>query len=312
MPGPSDEVSSITPQPEAAPAPAPVAESPIPEVAAPAQADQAEAHSAPAAEPSLAAGAEPAPPTAEPTLLDKFDDKKAAPAAEPEKKPDAAVEAKPAGEKPADADKVPEGEAAVEPVAEAAPLPEVDYFAAETGIKLPETIVLDDTTRGELKTALDTLRTNPIKGAQALVDMHAKQMADFAQQTEQKAVDNQWAAFRETKSNWVKEVMADPVLGGAGHDTAMAQVAVARDNLASTAKPGTPRYVAELKEFNDALRNTGAGDNPAILRFMHNAARFVREADLPPPNPKPPADLGKNPNAKKGALVYDNPTSQPT
>jgi hypothetical protein len=45
---------------------------------------------------------------------------------------------------------------------------------------------------------------------------------------------------------------------------------------------------------------------------MHNAARFVREAALPPPNGKPPADIGKNPNGRKGALIYDNPTSQPT
>ncbi len=309
-------VDPVEPEVPPAPAAAPASsETPIVESAVSAQADQAAAASpAPIAElPAVGAEVKPEP-VAEPTLLDKFDEKKAEPkvedkpAAEVKPEDKAAEPAKTEGESAAEVAAEPVAEVAAEPVAEAAALPEVDYFAAETGIKLPETITLDDTTRGELKTALDTFRADPIKGAQALIDMHAKQMADFAQLS----VDNQWAVFRKMNEDSVNAVKADPIMGGAGHDTAMAQAAIARDNLASTAKPGTDRYQAELKEFNDDLRATGMGNRLSMLRFMHNAARYVREASLPPPNPKPPADIGKNPNQRGKALVYDNPTSQPT
>jgi len=312
MPGPDDK-----PVDAAVAAPAVPDNSPPsapPEAPGSAPPDPAAAASpAPAADAAPATGADAVPVEAakpaedvDATLLDKFDEKNKAPA---EAKPDEA--AKPDDQpKPVEEPKPEDGKPVEEPPkedAQANALVPVDYFAAETGIKLPETITMDDALKGEFTTALDLLRTDPLKGAQALVDLHNAQMVAY----DEFKTQEQWRAFRETKAEWVKQVMADPILGGAGHDTAMAQVATARDMLASRAKPGSEQYARELAELNTALKVTGAGDNPAILRFMHNAARYVREASLPPPNPKPPADIGKNPNTRGKALMYDNPTSQP-
>lgn len=302
MVGPDDKTVSLetvvppTVVPEAPPIPA----QPEP-VAAVAPASAVVPPAADAGAPPADASAEPSP-THEPTLLDKHDAKKAPPVeAKQEDKPAEPVkaeEAKPEAEaKPADA---------VESVAPA-PAP-IDYFAAETGIKIPETLKVDDTTRGELVTAFDAFRTDPVKGGQALLDMHNRVVADMAKQLQ----DDQWRVFRETNAEWNKQVMADPILGGAGHDTAMERVAIARDNFASAAKPGSAQYTKELAEFNDALRITGAGNHPAILRAFYNAAKYVREAAPPPTDGKPPKDIGKNPSGRKGALVYDNPTSNPS
>lgn len=317
MAGPDDPV---IPAVEAAAVVAPVI--PQTEAVVPVQADPAAAVSdAPAAvvEASPAPAAAEPTPVAEPSLLDEFDKAKAAPkAAEPakeESKAEAApaAEAKPAEPKVEEAKPVEEKPAEVAPVEEpkveeSAPLEAIDYFAAETGLKIPETIKIDDAIRGELTGAFDLIRGGKaIEGAQVLMEMHNRQLEAMAKQVG----DDQWSAFRKTNADWKTAVMADPILGGAGHDTAMQQVAIARDNFASTAKPGTPRFEQELAEFNAALRITGAGNNPAILRFMHNASKFVREAAPPPPDPKPPKDNGRQPGRKGLSSIYTHPTSNP-
>lgn len=243
------------------------------------------------------------------TLLDKFDDKaKATSEAKPDATPEAPkVEAKPEDakpeEKPADA---PADEKPAEPVEEPKALDPIAWFDGENAVKIPDTIKLDDATKGELTGALETLRADPHKGAQALIDLHAKSINQLAEHMQ----SEQWRVFRDTNQDWITQVMADPILGGAGHDTAMAKVAIARDHLASSAKPGTPQYEADMTEFKNFLRITGAGNHPAFLRMMHNASRYVREAEPPPPGGKPPKDAGKNPGAKGLRQIYDHPTSQ--
>ena len=277
--------------PEAAPAPA----SPAPEGAA---------TPAVAAVPAVAPAAEAKPAESEraKTLLEKFDAEqaeKAKPAekaaeAKPGDKPAEKVEAKP-GEKPAE---VKEGEKP----AEAEPAkPEV--FAYE--YKLPETIKMDDAVKGEFHTALDGFRADPAKGAQGLVDLHNKAMMQFAEET----VRNQFKVFNETKADKEKEVMADPEIGGAGHQTAMKAIARARDLTISSAKPGTPRYVREHKEFNEFIEATGAGSWPAFLRLLHNAARYTDEPqahEQPLSDLRPPKGNGRGPGSK----LYDHPSSQ--
>lgn len=306
MPGPNEEIA--VPSAPAAPVDPVVALQPAPapqatETAAPAQADQAPATTAPAAAvtpPDPAAGAEAAP-THPPTLFDKPADK--APDKPAEEKPaePPKVEAKPE-EKPAP-DKVdPEAPATEEAAPEPAPavLEPIDYFAADGGLVIPETLKLDDAMRGEVATVFEAFRADPKKGAQALLDLHAKQMGEFAKHVE----SEQWRVFREMGENEFKRIMADPVLGGAGHDTAMAKVFGVRDIVVSDAKPGTERYQRELDEFNTAMRISGAGNMLPIVRAFYNASKFVREASPPPPNALPPKDIGKAPG-QKGKLTYD-------
>ncbi len=269
----------------------------------------ADTASAAAAEAPVTVAAD-ATPEAPATLLEQHDAKVAEekpPAeAKPDEKPadEKAVEAKP--DEPKTEEAKSEDVEEKPPVEDAPALDPVDYFHAETGIKLPETVTMDDALRGEFTGALDLLRSEPVKGAQALVDLYNREMGAYAKHMEAE----QWRVFREMGEANVAAVMADPVLGGAGHDTAMAQVAVARDHLASRAKPGSPQYEQEMAEFNQMLKNTGAGNTLAMMRFMHNAARFVSEARLPPPNGLPPKNPGR-PKSGGGKLEYDHPTSTP-
>ena len=265
----------------AAPVPSPIPQAP--EIAAPVQADQTAAlPAAPAVpDPPLAAGAEPvakpeAVPASEPTLLESFDAEKAKPVElEPGEKPaeakPAAVEAKP-GEKPA------------EPA-----LAAVDYFK---DVKIPETIKVDDTQRADVTKALDSIRSGKsVEGVQQLFTLHEKTMKAYAEQLQR----DQWAAFNETRKGWRTEVMADPVLGGAGHNTAMGAIARMRD----LAVPE-----ADRKDFETFLRVTGAGDHPAFLKVMHNFARYFDEPPLPPEGARPPPNPGRPAGESRRSRMY--------
>ncbi len=311
----------------AAPAAAPAAAPPpvVAQVAEAAPAPQPEpvAAPAPAAEPVKAAEAAPAPvvaaddlnapPSERPTLLEKAAEAAAAKdAAKPDAKPaevaDKAAKPDDKTAKPAEAAKAAEkpGEkaaAAAKPAeAAAAPTP-IDF----TKFKMPD--ALKDTTADnprmvEFTGALQEALANPQDAGQKLLDMHATAMTEYANQT----LKNQIKAFNETRNSWAKDVMGDAQIGGAGHDTAMGAIARMRDMLVSTANPGTKEYAADHKALDTFLRVTGAGDHPVFLRMLHNAARYFDEPGLPPDNPQPPPDNGRQNGARK-RILYDHPRS---
>jgi len=283
-----------TPAPPA-PAPTPVsapASSPPPAAVLPA-ADPAPVSpvSAPATETATSASpgepapsATPEPPAPAPTLLEKFDKEKtdaeaakAAPAAAAGATgaaPKAAEPAKPADSTPA-------------PAATSAPV--------EYKYTLPETIKMDDALKGEVHAAFDKFRANPGEGAQALVDLHDKQMREFAQFM----ASEQHRLFAETRQGWAKQVLSDPEIGGSGHQTAMGAIARMRDMLVPE---------RERPAFEEFLRVTGAGDHPQFLKLLHQAARYYDEPTLPPPNPRPPPGNGSRPN-RRLRDIYDHPRS---
>ena len=301
-----------------APAPAPaVAAAPAAE-AAPAPQPEPVAAPVPAAEPVKAAEAAPAPvvaaddlnapPSERPTLLEKAAEAAAAKdAAKPAEKP---AEAADKAAKPAEAAKAPEkpGEkaaaaAVAKPAEPAAPAATIDF----TKFKLPD--ALKDTTADnprmvEFSGALQEALANPQDAGQKLLDLHAAAMTEYADQT----LKNQIKAFNETRNGWAKDVMGDAQIGGAGHDTAMGAIARMRDMLVSTAQPGSKEYAADHKALDTFLRVTGAGDHPVFLRMLHNAARYFDEPGLPPDNPQPPPDNGRQNGARK-RILYDHPRS---
>lgn len=268
-------------------APSPVAGAPSEPavVASPAAAAPATPEPVLAPEPDAPAVVEPAAsaaPVAEPTLLQKFDAEQAAakpaepaPAAKPEEPTKPAEPAKPVEAKPADAPKPgepkPEAAAAVE---SAAPEPIAYEYA------LPDTIKLDDATKTSFHTALDAFRADPTKGAQGLIDLHNQSMQQYADGL----VAEQQKVWYDTRRGWVTDVMADEELGGAGYQTTMGAVARMRDMLVAD------QHRAEFEQF---LNTTGAGDHPAFLRILHNAARIYDEAPMPPPGARPTPDNGK-------------------
>ena len=253
-----------------------------------------------AAEPVVAAAAEPAAPepphTPEPVVEPvKPAEPEAKPHTETEslleevaKKPD---EAKPGEVKPGE---VKQPEPVVEPV--------------KYDLKIPEGFQVKT---DELKQFTDFLgeKAIPPEVAQDLMDRHTTAFKQYAEHLAQE----QHRVFGETRVGWREQIKSDPEMGGAGFDTTRINVAKMRDTFASSAQPGTDRYNAEIKEFNDFCRVTGSGDHPALFRLLNNVARKFSEPSAPSMQFQPPKDIGKNPRGGRGkGSLYDHPTSHRT
>jgi len=277
------------PKPDASPAvaisPAPVAPAPAGEaapipVAAPAPVAVAEAPVAEAPKPFSH--------TDTPTLLQD--------AGKPEGEKPAEVKAEP--EKPAEAkiEAAPEAKPDDKP-AEKAPEPPAPEIKAEPRVyeafKLPEGLTADEKQIGEFTGILDNAALSPQERAQQLMDLHGKAMQTFAERT----LENQHRAFADMRKGWRTQVMADEEIGGAGHQTAMTAIARMRDML-------VPQK--DRKAFEEFLLATGAGDHPAFLRILHNAARHFDEPAVPAQTPKPAPNNGRRPGSKMSRL-YENP-----
>lgn len=271
-------VEPVVATPVAAPAAeaAPVAAAPVvpaePVTAAPA---------APAA-PVEAAPVEAAPveliPAETPSLLEEIG-----------KKPAAAASDK--GEKPADAALDKDGKPVEPPAAEPAKV--------EWELALPETLRADDAVLGKFRDNLQALLSpkegeTPSHAAQRLLDMHAEQMATYDKQLRA----DQVRIWNDTRKQWRTESMADPLIGGSGHQTALGVVGRVRDAIMSDARPGTPQFARDEKSFNEMLRLTGMGDHPVFLRALYRAGRFIDEAPQPRPGAQPPPDLGRKPGRR--------------
>ena len=144
-----------------------------------------------------------------------------------------------------------------------------------------------------LNAALDSFRADPKAGVQSLIDLHAKEIRDYASATLQRQYDT----FNQTRKDWQKQIMADPQVGGSGYETAMKAVARMRDKFV----PDKDR-----KAFNDFLKITGAGDHPMFVRLLHNVARAFDEPKPPAVNPKPPPNNGRPPKRGLRQMYRDN------
>lgn len=245
---------------------APAAETPVAEPAAPVV-DEPEAK--PAEEPKA--------PERPKTLLEKAD----------EAAKEAADKAKKPGEESAKLD-----EAAKPPEGDVPPL----EFEVPANLKVvPEqlaefTDLLRSTKSGDLK-----------ESGQKLLDMHAKAIETFAKNYVQQTSDNQWKVWNELIATKDKEVLADPVIGGAGHDTAMAAIVRMRD----LGVPETDRAA-----FTEMLNVTGVGSWPPFLRMLHRFAEIFDEPPMPAPGGKPPKDAHIQQPRGQFALLHDHPSSQ--
>lgn len=275
-------------EPVAATVPAAVAQEPpsSPHVAATPAADLFGDAAAPAAP------AAPAPHPAEvPSLLETLGEKKEEPKpVEPPKPAEIKADA-PA----ADAPKPVEEPKPAEP--EVKPLVEQAVALVEWKFELPPTLKADDARMTRFTGILDNILTpkegeTSVHAGQRLLDLHSEAMTTYAEQVRA----DQIKAFNDTRAEWRKQVMADAQIGGAGHQTALGAIARMRDLTISDARPGTPQYDADAKEFNDFLRVTGAGDHPAYLRQLHRFARFLDEPPAPAAIPKPTPMNGIRPN----------------
>lgn len=169
------------------------------------------------------------------------------------------------GEKPADQKAEGEGEKKEgDKPAEDKP---IEYAA----FKLPEGVTVDEKALGDFK-AISQEAKVPQEVAQKYVDLYAGKLKE--------ATEAIYQSWHDTQSKWVKEINADPEVGGDKLKDATSNAAKALDHPA-----------LKVPGLREALIFTGAGNHPAVLKFF--------------------ARLGKAVSAD-GTFVSGNPKSTPT
>jgi hypothetical protein len=180
--------------------------------------------------------------------------------------------------------------AAEKPVeAVAQPLPTYEPF------KLPDGITADPTRMAAYNEVLGKHAITQEVG-QELVSLHTAAIQDMALHM----AAEQHRAFADTRAEWREQIKSDERMGGSAFQTTQAAVARMRDMFVPE---------SDRAGFNEFLRVTGAGDHPAFWRVLLNAARHFDEPSLPPPSPKPPTDIGRNPAKGGRRSLYDHPSS---
>lgn len=298
----ADEVVPVQPvAPVAVVEAAPVAAAPVVEQVAPVVAPEPIVEAAPVVAEAPAAEARL---TDQPTLFEKFDQKKAEDVAK-EAVADKSVEPKVEGDKAAEVAKTEEvkkdgePEKKAEPVVEAAK-PEPIKFE----YKLPENVTLPEAQQAEIDGILNDFHAAPTpESQQRLIDFHFARLTDALKDYDRQAHQT----FADMRNEWTKEVMADREIGGNGHDTAMQAIAYVRDNFVSLEPRGSKEYDAAKEGFDKFLHYTGAGDNPWFLRFVHNVSTVLNEPRMTATSDIKP--IVQNDNGGR-APIYRHPTSQ--
>jgi len=100
-----------------------------------------------------------------------------------------------------------------------------------------------------------------------LTQGNAQKLVDFYVSKTQEAFQAPFNAYRDMVEGWVKEIKADPEIGGK-LDQVKSTVASAIDSL------GDPKLASD---FRKAMDLTGAGNNPAFIRAFYKLSQLVTE-----------------------------------
>jgi hypothetical protein len=181
------------------------------------------------------------------------------------------------------------GEAKVEEVKVEPPQP-ITY----SNFEIPEGFKFNEQRLEETKAVFAKYNLSQEAG-QELVNLHTNVLKEMASAT----LAEQHRVFGEMRKQWANTARADEQIGGSGFETSMQAIARMRDLFVPE---------KDRASFDEFLRITGAGDHPAFLKLLHNAARRFDE-------PQPPNAVGtpvpqKKGNGARAAVLYDHPTSQ--
>lgn len=141
----------------------------------------------------------------------------------------------------------------------------------------------------------------PIFKELGLSQESAQKLVDFYSKQSQQAAEAPIQLWKETQEAWVKEIKADPEIGGR-LDEVKTSVARMLDGL------GNPKLATE---FRQAMDYTGAGNNPAFIRVMNALAKQLTEGSHVRGNSPSPAGQGQRgalPSAAK-AMYPDLPSA---
>lgn len=137
-------------------------------------------------------------------------------------------------------------------------------------VTVPEGIEIDEKKLGEFKALIADATLTPQDRAQKLIDLHASLVKG--------ASDALFKGWADTQKGWQEAVKADTELGGQNYDAVRSTISKALTEIGGT----------EAKAIEDAFKLTGAGNNPAIVRFVYRMSKLVTEGG--PVGGKPPSD----------------------
>jgi hypothetical protein len=160
----------------------------------------------------------------------------------------------------------PEGDKPEATAAEAAPevpLPTYEPFVIPEGLEAPPAELLDEFTGLLGKSGVNQ------EAGQALMDLHGKVM----QQATERMAQHQRDVFDQTRAGWVREFAKE---NGNRRDTVLADA----KSAITTAIPNA----TERQRVWEALRATGAGDHPAVIKAFANLGAKLRERPAPAPH----------------------------
>jgi hypothetical protein len=160
--------------------------------------------------------------------------------------------------------------------AEPAPLPSFEAF------KIPENVQLDNERIGSFTTILGEFE-NTTKAPHAEIQNLGQKLVDFHISEVQNSVDRIQKAFadvwKKQTTDWLDQTRADPEIGGARHETALASAVEIINTYG-----GNEQQLGELREF---FNKTGVGNHPALVRLLHNISKGPLYTEgQPKPAPK--------------------------
>lgn len=191
--------------------------------------------------------------------------------------------------KPAETEPKPEPEA--KPAAEAKPdekkkeasvLNEKGTPEKYDDFKLPDGFALAEESLAEATTLFKELGLSQER-AQKLVDFHVK--------STQEAFDAPFNLWKETQETWKNEIKSDPKLGH--------RLAEVKTNFARMLDGLGDQKLAQ--EFREAMDYTGAGNNPAFIRFIDTISQRLTEgghvSGVKPAPVRAPGEAAAGPSA---------------
>lgn len=168
-------------------------------------------------------------------------------------------------------------EPAAEPAKETAP--EFTALTADA-LKFPEGYEKNDEALSKFLEITNGAKL-PVETVQALTDLQA----DLAKQASE-AGSKLWET---TQAKWQDEVRADPDIGGQKLEENLSHVAKLIDRISGDQAPAV----------REAFALTGAGNNPALVKFMVKVAKELSE-------PSPIAGSPANTPRDTASLLYPN------
>lgn len=144
-------------------------------------------------------------------------------------------------------------------------------------LTLPEGVTLSDEDVGRLGPIAEKhkLTNEAVSDLLAIYGDRVKQLAEEPMK-----------AWTDLNTSWINEVKADPTLGNG-------------QGLRPEVKAAISKVKAEYGDaaLNDALNVTGAGNNPAVIRFMHKISKVLVEGGHVGGRPAAPGPKGPSPEA---------------